>query len=39
MRDPYAGSEVFLAKVERLIEVGADERDILRAAAVADVSR
>src|ERR1700674_382043 len=36
MRDPYAGREVLFAEVERLIEVGADERDIFRAAAAAD---
>ena len=37
MRDPYAGGEVLFAEVERLIEVGADQRDIFRAAAVADL--
>src|ERR1700692_4152382 len=36
MCDPYSSCEVLFAEVERLIEVGADERDIFRAAAAAD---
>src|SRR5258708_9435227 len=36
MRDPYAGGEVLLAEVEGLIEVGAYERDIFRAAAATE---
>jgi hypothetical protein len=39
MRDPYASGEVLLAEVERLIEVGAYQRDMFRAAAAADSYR
>jgi len=36
MRDPYSGGEILLAEVERLIEVGADQRDIFGSAAAAE---